>query len=99
MANDNDFSVNRLLSASQQIRNYLALQQPSCTNNAMEFAYSQSSSIGVFAGAEIHQHGISVDVLGKSLAYAREKFLTKSTTVQVSSDVQSSCGQLADIAA
>jgi hypothetical protein len=56
---DVQFSPNHLLSAGRQITNYLALQMPSCTNNAMEFAYSKSSVIGIFAGAEVHQHGVT----------------------------------------
>ncbi|KAF2819903.1 putative glycosyl hydrolase, family 18 [Ophiobolus disseminans] len=79
----NDFSVNHLISASQQMKNHLALQQPSCTNNAMEFAYSQSSTVGLFAGAEIHQHGMTMDILEKFMVYAREKALTKTTIVQL----------------
>jgi precorrin-4 methylase len=67
-------------------------REPSCTNNAMEFAYSQSSSIGVFAGAEVHQHGITKVVLEKLLEYVREKAVSKTTVVQVSANVPSSCG-------
>jgi hypothetical protein len=87
VGDDSEFSVNHLISAAQQIIDHLALQQPSCANNAMEFAYSQSSGIGLFAGAEIHQHGITTDVLERFMAYAREKALTKSTIVQISSHV------------
>jgi hypothetical protein len=96
---NNEFSVNHLISASQQMKDHLALQQPSCANNAMEFAYSQSSSIGLFVGAEIHQHGITTDILERFMAYAREQALTKSTIVQVSSHVYCSCAGLANIAA
>jgi hypothetical protein len=81
--NDKDFSVNHLISASQQIKAYLELQQPSCTNNAMEFAYSQSSSIGLFAGSEINQHGITLDIIEKFIEYIQERALTKTTIVQV----------------
>ncbi|RYP66167.1 hypothetical protein DL771_007943 [Monosporascus sp. 5C6A] len=58
-SNDAEFSVNHLLSAGRQITSHLALQMPSCTNNAMEFVHFQSSVIGIFAGAEIHQHGVT----------------------------------------
>ncbi|KAH9871192.1 hypothetical protein J1614_006768 [Plenodomus biglobosus] len=80
---DGDFSANHLISAAQQIQSHLALQQPSYTNNAMEFAYSQSSTIGLFAGVEIHQHGITMDILEKFMIYAREKALTKTTIIQL----------------
>jgi hypothetical protein len=86
---DNEFSVNHLLSAGRQIAHHLALQEPSCTNNAMEFAYSQSSSIGLFAGAEVHQHGITKVVLERFLRYAQDNAVSKTTVVQVSTDVPS----------
>jgi hypothetical protein len=85
---DHEFSVDHLLSAGRQIANHLALLEPSCTNNAMEFAYSQSSSIGLFAGAEVHQHGITKTVLEKLLAYAQDQSVSKTTVVQVGVVVQ-----------
>ncbi|XP_014561985.1 glycoside hydrolase family 18 protein [Bipolaris victoriae FI3] len=78
-----EFSVNHLLSAGRQIANHIKLQEPSCTNNAMEFAYSQSSSIGLFAGAEVHQHGITKIVLEHLLQYAQDKAISKTTVVQL----------------
>ncbi|KAF2119736.1 hypothetical protein BDV96DRAFT_642744 [Lophiotrema nucula] len=81
--NNDDYSVNHLLSAGRQIANHLALQMPSCKNNAMEFAYSQSSAIGLFAGAEIHQHGVSSDILEEFLEYAQEKAISKTIVVQL----------------
>lgn len=83
VANNDDFSINHLLAAGSQVVQHLALQQPSCTNNAMEFAYSQSSAIGVFAGAEVHQHGLTLDVLKNFLEYAQEKAISKTTVVQI----------------
>lgn len=83
VANDNEFSINNLLSASQQIKNHLERHQTSCTNNAMEFAYSQSSSIGLFSGIEVHQHGLTNDILEKFMVYAQENSITKTTIVQV----------------
>lgn len=64
-SNAAEFSVNHLLAAGHQISSHLALQTPSCDDDAIEFAYSQSAAIGVFAGAEINQHG---------LAYVLRKF-------------------------
>lgn len=83
VADSKDFSVNHVLSASQQVKSHLALQEPSCTNNAMEFAYSQSSIFGLFSGAEVHQHGITQDILERFMTYAHETSLTKTTIVQV----------------
>lgn len=49
----------------------------------MEFAYSQSSAIGLFAGAEIHQHGVTSGVLQKLPEYAQEKAISETTMVQL----------------
>jgi hypothetical protein len=81
---DNDFYASHLLLAGQQMSSFLALQEPSCTNNAMEFAYSQSSAIGIYAGVEVHQHGITMDVLKNFLAHVKDKSISKTTVVQVS---------------
>ncbi|KAI2782388.1 putative glycosyl hydrolase, family 18 [Daldinia loculata] len=82
-SNAAEFSVNHFLAAGHQISRHLALQVPSCAHNAIEFAYSQSAAIGVFAGAEIHQHGVTSDVLNNLLKYAEEKAISKATVVQM----------------
>ncbi|KFY07990.1 hypothetical protein V492_06644 [Pseudogymnoascus sp. VKM F-4246] len=81
--NDVQFSADHLLSAGRQITNHLALQMPSCTNNAIEFAYFQSSVIGIFAGAEVHQHGVGSDVLKNLLKYVEDNAVSKTTVVQL----------------
>jgi hypothetical protein len=81
--NDDGFSVNHLLAAGRQIADHLASQKPSCTNNAMEFAYSQSSAIGLFARVEIYQHGVTSDVLKKLLEHAQNKGVSETTVVQL----------------
>lgn len=80
---NDDFSVNHLLSAGRQIVNHLALQKPSCENNAMEFAYAQSAAIGLYSGVEIHQHGITLDILTELLGYAQKNAISKTTVVQI----------------
>lgn len=83
-APDNDaFSTNHLVSAGSQIMNHLALQTPSCNHSVMEFAYSQSSAIGVYAGAEVNQHGLTAEVLKKFLDYAQEQGTSKTTVIQL----------------
>ncbi|VBB80335.1 Putative Glycoside Hydrolase Family 18 [Podospora comata] len=78
-----DFSVNHLLSAGRQVKSYLASQKPSCTNNAIAFGYSQTSLIGLFAGAEVHQHGVTSDVLDAFLKHAQDKSISGTTVVQL----------------
>lgn len=82
-ANGDEFSVEHLLSAGHQISNHLSLQKPSCTHNAMEFAYSRSAAIGLFVGAELHQHGVTSAVLNKLLEYVQDKDVSKTTIVQL----------------
>lgn len=78
-----EFLASHLIAAGRQISNHLSVQIPSCTDNAMEFAYFQTSAIGVFAGAEIHQHGVTSDVLKKLLQHAQDEGLNKTTVVQL----------------
>lgn len=49
----------------------------------MDFPYFQTSAIGVFAEAEIHQHGVTSNVLKKPLQHAQDQGLTKTTVVQL----------------
>lgn len=82
-SSNQEYSVNHLLSAGRQVANHLALQNPSCTNNAMDFAYSQSAAIGVFAGAELHQHGLTANALIHFLEYAQKQALSQTTMIQL----------------
>ncbi|KAK4247905.1 hypothetical protein C7999DRAFT_31717 [Corynascus novoguineensis] len=81
--NGGEFLVGHLLPAGRQVKSYLVSQKPSCTNNAIAFGYSQSSVIGIFAGAEVHQHGVTLDVLDKFLKYAEDQSISKTTVVQL----------------
>ncbi|KAI0181182.1 putative glycosyl hydrolase, family 18 [Hypoxylon sp. FL1284] len=78
-----EFSAAHLLAAGNQISRHLASQVPSCDNDAIEFAYSQSAAIGVYSGVEVHQHGITTKVLDNLLKYAEEKAIFKATVVQL----------------
>ncbi|KAK4196868.1 family 18 putative glycoside hydrolase [Triangularia verruculosa] len=80
---DGEFSANHLLSAGRQVKSYLASRKPSCSNNAISFGYSQTSVIGLFAGAEVHQHGVTSDVLQKFLEHVENKSVSGTTVVQL----------------
>jgi hypothetical protein len=82
-SNVEGFSVGHVLAAKRQVASHLASKKPSCTNNAIEFAFSQSAAIGLFAGTEVHQHGVTSDVLDKLLEYARDNAVSKTTVVQL----------------
>lgn len=78
-----EFAAADLLSAGRQIKSHLASQKPSCANNAMAFGYSQSAVVGLFAGAEVHQHGVTLDVLDQFLRHAQDQSVSKATVVQL----------------
>lgn len=80
---DHGFDSKDFLLAGHQIASYLASQKPSCVNNAMAFGYSQSSVVGLFAGAEVHQHGVAFDILNKLLKYAETNPISQTTVLQV----------------
>lgn len=77
------FATGHLLAAGKQLLNSLGTKKPSCTENVLSFVYSQSSVIGVFAGLELHQHGVPAEVLNKFLEHAEEKSISKPTLVQL----------------
>ncbi|CZS91648.1 uncharacterized protein RCO7_06969 [Rhynchosporium graminicola] len=78
-----EFLPGHVMSAGSQVKSYFASQKPSCNHNAIAFGYSQSAVIGVFVGAELHQHGVMSDVLDKFLKYSQEKSFSRSTVVQL----------------
>ncbi|KAF1973227.1 putative glycosyl hydrolase, family 18 [Bimuria novae-zelandiae CBS 107.79] len=82
-ASNEDFSTSHLVSAGRQMIRHLAQQTPSCNNNAIEFAYSQSAAIGLFSGVELHQHGITADVLDNLLAYVEKQTISNTIIVQL----------------
>jgi hypothetical protein len=77
------FSTNHLLSAGRQLLHHLNQQTPSCDQNMVQFAYSQSAVIGLFAGVELHQYGLSVDVLANLLRYIEDRAVSESIMVQL----------------
>lgn len=60
-------SLDDVLSAGHQVQNYLSTRKPSCTQNVLTFGYSRSSVLGLFAGAEVYQHGLHAKVLSRFL--------------------------------
>ncbi|KAK3196417.1 hypothetical protein K4F52_000299 [Lecanicillium sp. MT-2017a] len=77
------FATEHVLSATHQVKRFFATQKPSCSDSAMVFGYSQSAVIGVYAGAEVHQHGLTAKVLDKLLSFVEEKGISKSTSLQI----------------
>ncbi|KAK2797393.1 hypothetical protein FQN50_009194 [Emmonsiellopsis sp. PD_5] len=81
--NDHGFAVQDLLSAGHQVVNHFKSRKPSCAENALAFGYSKSAVVGVFGGAEVHQHGLTTEVLNNLLDYARANSLSKTTVIQL----------------
>ena len=66
-------SLDDLLLAGHQVQNYLSTKKPNCMENVLTFGYSQSAVVGLFAGAEVYQHGVHADILSRFLQDAGEK--------------------------
>lgn len=64
---DSNLAGGSILSAGYQVRNYLSLKAPSCTENVIVFGYSRSAIFGLFAGVEVYQHGVHADILNHFL--------------------------------
>lgn len=80
---DVGFSSQDLLSAGTQVVNHFRSQKPSCVDNAIAFGYSRSAAIGVFAGAEVHQHGITTDILNNLLDFANANAVSSTVVAQL----------------
>ncbi|KAK8146892.1 hypothetical protein G3M48_002467 [Beauveria asiatica] len=80
------FSSNHLLAAGRQVVHHLASRQPSCSRDAMSFGYSQSALIGVFAGVELHQHGLTFQVMQRVLQHVEDNFSLNTFVVQLCYD-------------
>lgn len=85
ISDDDDvgFAVQDFLSAGHQVVNYLTAQKLPCAKNALVFGYSQSSILGLFAGAELHQQGLTIEILNDLLTHVMENSLSKTTVVQL----------------
>ncbi|KAH0498490.1 hypothetical protein TgHK011_005743 [Trichoderma gracile] len=66
-SNGDDTLAEDIVLAGRQLQNYLSAGKPSCTKNVIAVAYSRSTVVGLFAGAEVFQHGIHAEVLNRFL--------------------------------
>ncbi|RFU78376.1 glycosyl hydrolase family 18 [Trichoderma arundinaceum] len=80
---DKSFSLNDVLSAGNQVLYSLSAATPSCTENTLIFGYSQSAVIGLFAGAEVEQHALGAEVLGKFLKQIEQDSISKTSVAQL----------------
>lgn len=72
-----------LVAAGKQLLNSLGVEKPSCARNLLSFSYSQSSVIGLFAGREVHQHGVPGEILDKFLKHIQESPISNPTVIQL----------------
>lgn len=72
---------NVFVSVTQQVARHLASRTPSCNESTIAFGYSETFSIGIFSGVEVHQHGVILDVLNNILTSAIDT--REPTVVQV----------------
>ncbi|KAL7936606.1 putative glycosyl hydrolase, family 18 [Trichoderma chlorosporum] len=82
-APDKSFAISDVLAAGNQILYSLSAHTPSCTDNTLKFGYSQSSVIGLFAGAEVAQHALATEVLSAFLQQAEQNPSSKTTVAQL----------------
>ncbi|KAF1972056.1 glycoside hydrolase [Bimuria novae-zelandiae CBS 107.79] len=60
-----------------------SFSQADLLKNVLEFAYSQTAAIGLYVGIELHQHGITADVLESFIEYVGENAISETTIVQL----------------
>ncbi|KAJ3573148.1 hypothetical protein NPX13_g4807 [Xylaria arbuscula] len=66
-SNNNNTVKSSTVSVGHQVRTFLSSKEPSCTENVLVFGYSQGSIFGLFAGVEVYQHNVHVDILSHFL--------------------------------
>ncbi|KAJ3492170.1 hypothetical protein NLG97_g5467 [Lecanicillium saksenae] len=47
----------------EQVGRHLATKAPSCNDSTIAFGYYKTAVLGVFGGTEVHQHGITQEIL------------------------------------
>jgi len=70
-----------VVSAAQQMSNYLIQQTASC-NETISFAYSGQGAIGLYAGSGIQSQGISTSILQKFISQIESGGISESLIVQ-----------------
>ncbi|KAI1177579.1 glycoside hydrolase family 18 protein [Nemania sp. FL0916] len=60
-------SVDDILAAGHQVQNYLNTIEPSCTEHVLAFGYARTAIFGLYAGAEVYQHGVHAKILSRFL--------------------------------
>jgi LysM repeat protein len=72
-----------ILAAAEQINNYISSQPISCDNNTISFAYSGKSVVGLYSGKEIHQQGVTTQLLNDFQHYVQKSSAPESLVTQL----------------
>lgn len=80
---DVTFSPDHMVAAGRQVRSHLASQETSCDRDAISIGYSQSALLAVFSGPEVHQHGLTFEILREFMNDAKTSLSSKTTIVQL----------------
>ena len=72
-----------ILAAATQINSYISSQPISCDNNTISFGYSGTSVVGLYSGKEVHQQGVTAQLLSSFQQYVRENGARESLVIQL----------------
>lgn len=72
-----------VLAAAKQIDSYVSSQPIFCNNNIFSFGYSGGSVVGLYSGKEVHQQGVTAQLLGKFQEYVQKGGVPESVVVQL----------------
>lgn len=72
-----------VLAATEQIKSYVSSRPISCDNNTISFGYSGKSIVGLYSGKEVHQQGVTAQVLEKFQEYVQQGGVAESVVVQL----------------
>ncbi|KAK0103087.1 hypothetical protein ONS96_005698 [Cadophora gregata f. sp. sojae] len=72
-----------ILAATTQINSYIASQPISCDNNTISFAQSGKAVVGLYSGKEVHQQGVTAQLLNSFQQYIQKNGASESLVVQL----------------
>ena len=76
-------ATTHILAAATQINSYISSQPVSCENNTISFGYSGKSVVGLYSGKEVHQQGVTAQLLDSFQQYVRKNDSPESLVIQL----------------
>lgn len=72
-----------IVAATTQINSYISAQEISCDNNTISFGHSGKAIVGVYSGKEVHQQGITAQLLSSFQQYVENNGASESMVTQL----------------